>query len=72
MGRKGLEDIYIMGFPPVQRDETKREDYYASPLKGYDLSLTIGEIFTRPVHSRQATHIECDADSAPGMGGAPY
>ena len=61
-----------MGFPLVQCDETKREDYYVSPLKRYDLSVTIGEIFLRPVHSRQATHIECDADSAPSMGGAPY
>lgn len=72
--RKGLEDIYILGFPLVQRNETRREDYYAYPLKRYNLSVTIGEIFLRPAHSRQsseARRIECDADSAPGMSGAP-
>ena len=72
--RKGLEDIYILGFPLVQRDETRREDYYAYPLKRYNLSVTIGEIFLRPAHSRhssEARRIECDADSAPGMSGAP-
>ncbi len=71
---RGLEDVYIMGFPVLQRDETNREDYYAYPLRRYDLSVTIGEIFQRPVHSRQGSmprHIECDADSAPGMSGAP-
>jgi len=70
----GLEDIYITGFPLVQRDETKREDYYAYPLKRYDLSVTIGEIFLRPAHNRNssgARRIECDADSALGMSGAP-
>lgn len=74
LDRKGLEDIYILGFPLVQRNETKREDYYAYPLKRYDLSVTIGEIFLRPAHSSQsseARRIKCDADSAPGMSGAP-
>ena len=74
IGGSGLEDIYIMGFPLVQREETKREDYYASPLKRNDLCVTIGEIILRPAHSRnssEARHIECDADSAPGMSGAP-
>jgi hypothetical protein len=69
-----IEDIYIMAFPVVQRDETRREDYYASSLKRYELSVTIGEIFLRPAHSRPGPEIkdvECDADSAPGMSGAP-
>ena len=71
---KSLEDIYLMGFPVVQRDETNREDYYAYPLRRYDLAVTIGEVFLRPAHSghrSDARHIECDADSAPGMSGAP-
>lgn len=69
-----LEDIFIAGFPLVQREETNKEDYYAFPLKRYSLSVTIGEIFEDPQHSRdvsEATHVECDADSAPGMSGAP-
>lgn len=71
---RGVEDIYIMGFPVVQRDETRREDFYAYPLRRYGLAVTIGEVFQSPVHSRQDSqpkHIECDADSAPGMSGAP-
>ena len=72
---KSLEDIYLMGFPVVQRDETNREDYYAYPLRRYGLSVTIGEVFQRPVHNNRrvagARHIECDADSAPGMSGGP-
>jgi hypothetical protein len=74
IGGRSLEDIYMMGFPLVQRDETKREDFYAYPLKRYDLSVTIGEIFLRPAHGRHASEarrIECDADSALGMSGAP-
>ena len=73
-GGKELKEIYIMGFPIVQREETNREDYYAPPLKRYNPALTIGEVFLRPVHSRNgsgAKHIECDADSAPGMSGGP-
>jgi hypothetical protein len=71
---RGVEDIYIMGFPVVQRDETGREDFYAYPLRRYDLSVTIGEVFLKPAHSghtSDARHIECDADSAPGMSGGP-
>ena len=72
---RGVEDIYIMGFPVVQRDETGREDFYAYPLRRYNLAVTIGEVFERPVHNDRraagARHIECDADSAPGMSGAP-
>ncbi len=73
-GGKELEEIYIMGFPLVQREETNREDYYAPPLKRYNPALTIGEVFLRPVHNRNgsgAKLIECDADSAPGMSGGP-
>jgi len=73
--RRGVEDIYIMGFPVVQRDETRREDFYAYPLTRYDLAVTIGEVFQRPVHNNRRVagvrHIECDADSAPGMSGGP-
>jgi len=71
---RGVEDIYIMGYPVVQRDETRREDFYAYPLRRYNLAVTIGEVFQRPVYSRQDSqpkHIVCDADSAPGMSGAP-
>jgi hypothetical protein len=71
---RGVEDIYIMGFPVVQRDETRREDFYAYPLRRYGLAVTIGEVFLKPAHSghrSDAKHIECDADSAPGMSGAP-
>jgi hypothetical protein len=69
-----LQDYYIAGFPIVQRPETKREDYYAYPLNRYELSVTIGEIFQDPRHRRagkEPEYIECDADSAPGMSGAP-
>ena len=72
-GRK-LEEIYIIGFPIVQREETNSEDPYAPRLKRYNLAVTIGEIFMDPVHSRHgsgARHIKCDADSGPGMSGAP-
>ena len=66
---------FLLGFPVVQRNETEREDFYAYPLRRYDLSVTIGEIFQRPVHddrlAADARHIECDADSAHGMSGAP-
>ena len=58
----------------VQRPETKREDYYAYSLKRNELSVTIGEIFQDPRHRRgrkEQEYIQCDADSAPGMSGAP-
>ncbi len=69
-----LQDYYIAGFPMVQRPETKREDYYAYSLKRYELTVTIGEIFQDPRHrrsSKEPEYIQCDADSAPGMSGAP-
>jgi len=69
-----LQDYYIAGFPIVQRPETQREDYYAYPQNRYELSVTIGEIFLDPRHRRagqEPEYIECDADSAPGMSGAP-
>jgi hypothetical protein len=69
-----LQDHYIAGFPIVQRPETKQEDYYANPLNRYELSVTIGEIFQGPRHHRadkSPAFVECDADSAPGMSGAP-
>ena len=40
----------------------------------YELTVTIGEIFYDPRHRRagkKPEYIECDADSAPGMSGAP-
>jgi hypothetical protein len=69
-----LQDYYIAGFPIVQRPATKREDYYAYSLSRYELTVTIGEIFQDPRHRRtgkEPEYIECDADSAPGMSGAP-
>jgi len=69
-----LQDHYIAGFPVAQRPETQREDYYAYPLNRYELSVTIGEIFQEPRHRRadqEPGYMECDADSAPGMSGAP-
>jgi hypothetical protein len=69
-----LQEYYIAGFPIVQRRPTKQEDYYAYPLNRYKLSVTIGEIFQDPRHRRadgKPAFLECDADSAPGMSGAP-
>ena len=69
-----LQEYYIAGFPIVQRRPTKQEDYYAYPLDRYTLSVTIGEIFQDPRHRRageKPAFMECDADSAPGMSGAP-
>jgi hypothetical protein len=72
--RERLEDIYIVGFPLVQREETNNEDYYASSMNRHRINVTIGEIFQDPQHSRElseAKQLQCDADSAPGMNGAP-
>jgi hypothetical protein len=69
-----LEDIFILGFPISQREETNKEDFYASSLQRYDLAVTIGEILADPMQSRgqqEEKRIQCDADSAPGMSGAP-
>jgi hypothetical protein len=72
--KDALEDLFILGYPLVQRPETGNEDAYAYPLKRYRLNVTIGEAFQAPAHSREASglaRIECDADSAPGMAGGP-
>ena len=72
--KDGLEDLFILGYPLVQRPETENEDACAYPLRRYRLNVTIGEAFQAPVHSRHpsgAARVECDADSAPGMAGGP-